>query len=204
MLYNKLVCNIAHPSLSDFCVIQNSSWHFKQSISLMIDLYVCRRLSQWFKTIITLKTLKEIKSLFWDLQGPQCSSWAPLWRLVVQLEVEPLSQRIQIHAIDELIHYMDHVFQQKKTVLQNIVTWTPRNRQMAALLKRQNDISHICMPPLQFKPRVGCSIILPPISLQNLELWIPQTTEIGVVKFGRSKGFKQLCQKIESKRTFLR
>ena len=37
-----------------------------------------------------------------------------------------------------------------------------------------------------------------PISLQNLELWIPQTTEIGVLKFWMqqcSRSFKQLCSK---------
>ena len=58
-----------------------------------------------------------------------------------------------------------------------------KNTKMATLPKRQNDISHIYVPLLQCTPIVNCLIILSHISLQKLELCIPQITEIDVLNF---------------------
>ena len=63
------------------------------------------------------------------------------------------------------------------------VTWTLKNEKMVALLKRQNDISHLCAPLLQCKPSVVVSSLNHPslckksgsLKLQKLKFEILDT-----------------------------
>ena len=54
---------------------------------------------------------------------------------------------------------------------------------MADLLKRQNDISHICQVlfAVQLEAWLNCFIIMLHMSVQILEPWNPQTTITGVL-----------------------
>ena len=54
---------------------------------------------------------------------------------------------------------------------------------MAVLPEKQNYISHILCVPLAMQAQSSGFIILSLISVQKLKLWIPQTTEIGAMKF---------------------
>ena len=62
------------------------------------------------------------------------------------------------------------------------VTWTPRNKNSCLAEKAKWHFSHLCAP-LEVQAQCSYFIILLPISVQTLELWIPQTTEIVVLKF---------------------
>ena len=74
----------------------------------------------------------------------------------------------------------------------------------SALLKRQNDISHICVKLLQCKPSavVSSSYFS---SLSKSESLDPQTTETGVLKFWMQQDLQatMLQKDFESMRTFL-
>ena len=62
------------------------------------------------------------------------------------------------------------------------VTWTPGKENGYLAQKAKWYFWHLCAHPA-VQAQCSCFIILLPTSVQRLELWIPETTEISVLKF---------------------